>query len=260
MKSLNEQLLEVQSVWEEECYIPLKEEYKQNEEKLGKLSCAFGFGVSDDYLNAPKRVMIVGQEANDHSLKYVKWNLKNWQKWAVAYLEYQLDINKENEYDIQSNYSPFWQFIKRFKEAGYGVCWNNLDKVRRYEYLLETGWKEKKLQYDKENSKRALLNKRIFDGNGKSLLQKEIEIAKPDTVVFAVGPRNPYYHTLCLALLGENSYDKLLKSYPDKSNYCVDITDKLNLGIPAYYTYHPNFLNRNKKLEGAVATILRGKN
>ena len=255
---INNLLLETQESWARRLYSKLAEKYK-NKDKV-KLSCAFSFGVSDDYTKAAQKIMVIGQEANDHTCEYEKWHLEAWQKWAVAYLEYQLDINKENEYGIGPNCSPFWQFLNKLKDEGFGICWNNLDKVRRYVKKDGKGWIEDKLPYDKLNSERAILNKKIFDADSKSLLQKEIEIATPNIVVFAVGPKNPYYHTLCLALLdGEDSYNELLDSYPKKVDFCVDITKKLNLGIPAFYIYHPNYLNQSGKLDATVAKITSTK-
>ena len=145
-----------------------------------KLSCAFSFGVSRHYMESTKKIMIVGQEANGHTFDYEKWRLEKWQDWAVNYLNYQVYDEKSNEYKFSKNNSPFWQFFKKLKEEGFGVCWNNLDKVRRYVKVDGKEWKERKLPYNEENIERAILNEKIFDGNSKSLLQKEIEIAEPD--------------------------------------------------------------------------------
>ena len=236
MMTMNEELLAVQKVWETQCYNALKKEYDKNEEEKGKLSCAFGFGVSEHYVQSDKKIMIVGQEANGHTFDYEKWRLDNWQEWAIDYLNFQV-YNVTPTTKMEYNNSPFWQFFREFKNNGYGVCWNNLDKVRRY--ILPDGkeWVESKLPYDGNNSERKILNGGIFDG--KSLLQKEIEIVNPDCVIFAVGPKNPYYHTLCDAFFHHDGAYEMLnddKYYPTLGSPVVEISTKLGLKMPAFYT------------------------
>lgn len=256
--TMNEKLLEAQKVWETQCYEILKKEYDDNKEEKGKLSCAFGFGVSEHYAKSDKRIMIVGQEANNHTCDYDNWPINNWQKWAIDYLNLQVYGEKSEEYkDMGKNYSPFWQFFRAFwdRGEGYDVCWNNLDKARAYICRNGKDWVESKLPYDKvnyDNRERKILNGKIFEG--KSLLQKEIEIVNPNCVIFAVGPNNPYYQTICDAFFKLDKYEELLE-YPTIDKPLVDITDKLNLQIPVYYTYHPNFLRRNEKFDEVVNEI-----
>lgn len=262
----NDELLKVQENWKVQCYEVLKKEYVNNEEEKGKLSCAFGFGVSEHYVQSDKKIMIVGQEANGHTFDYEKWCLKNWREWAIDYLNFQV-YNEKSKCKMEYNSSPFWQFFREFKNNGYGVCWNNLDKVRRYTLPDGKEWVESKLPYDENNSERKILNGEIFDG--KSLLQKEIEIANPDCVIFAVGPKDPYYHTLCNAFFHhDGAYNMLLrdKNYPNDKPYptldypVVEISKKLGLKIPVFYTYHPNFLRIKGKFEEAVEYIMNELN
>lgn len=238
---MNEELLKVQKEWEKQCYAELKNMYAGKENEKGELSRAFSFGVTEHYVQSDKRIMIVGQEANGHTFDDKNWRLENWQKWAIEYLNFQI-YDEKSKYSMTKNSSPFWQFFKYFDEKGYGVCWNNLDKVRRYLFDGKE-WVEDYLPYDDKNSERALLNKKLSSGS--SLLKQEIEIAKPDCVIFAVGPKNPFYHTLCNVLFEQNTeeaYNKLLYKYPSTNQPFCNITDELGLGIPAYYTYHPHFL------------------
>lgn len=256
-EEINYKLLKAQTEWQDKCYGALFEEYKNNEEARGKLSCAFGFGVSEHYVLSDKKIMIVGQEANGHTYDYEKWDLKHWREWAVDYLNFQVYDEKPNGRSFTKNKSPFWQFFKILKNQGYGVCWNNLDKVRRY--VKEDGkeWKENYLPYDKDNAERQILNRKIF-GEGKSLLEKEIEIAKPDIIVFAVGPSNPYYHTLYSAFLGSSfTYDQILNKcpYPTAKEECLNVQGVLNLPVSAFYTYHPNYLKQSKKFEKVIEQI-----
>ncbi|MGN1103690.1 MAG: hypothetical protein ACI4QI_02325 [Candidatus Coproplasma sp.] len=256
-KDVNEELLKLQTVWESECYKPLLEEYKKNEEQRGKLSCAFSFGVSRQYMESDKKIMIVGQEANDHTYCYDNWCLKNWQEWAVSYLNRQ--VNREKNKQMGYNRSPFWRFFRKFAKAGYAPCWNNLDKVRTYVKKDQKDWKEDFLPYKTGSNEREILNRKIFDGASKSLLEKEIEIAKPNIVVFAVGPNNPYYHALSLAFFSGEDVDRKLENVFPKPNIdeCYkNISVDLGLNVPAYWTYHPNLLSRKKWLNTVVDKII----
>lgn len=256
MNEINEKLIEVQQEWEKECYNPLKKEY-ENDESRGKLSCAFSFGVSDHYFNSQNRVMVVGQEAKGHTFDGDAWGLKNWQKWAIAYLNFQVYGEESPNVRFSENNSPFWQFMRKLNQRGYDLCWNNLDKVRRYIRPDGKEWVEDYLPYDKkENCERKALNEKIFDG--KSLLQKEIEFAEPKFVIFAVGPKNPYYHTLCNAFFdGKDAYERLLDAYPKftENGGIVEISEKLGLKMPAYYIYHPNYFQLQGKLDTIVEKL-----
>lgn len=260
----NEELLQAQTLWHDKCYAALKREY-DNDESKGRLSCAFGFGLSKHYIDSGKKIMVIGQEANDHSFDIAKWGAKNWQKWAIAYFDFQVYGEQTAGYEFSKNNSPFWQFMSKLtaRSIGGGLCWNNLDKVRRY--VNGQTWMETKLPYDKkarDNCERKLLNEKIFEG--KSLLQKEIEIAEPNAVIFAVGPTNPYYHTLCDAFFdGEGAYERLLDGgYPSlaENGGVVEISAKLGLKMPAYYIYHPNYLQMRGRLDIVVDDIARELN
>lgn len=255
--NVNEQLLKEQKYWEKECYKPLIKEYQNNEAELVKLSCAFSFGVSRQYIESDKKIMIIGQEANDHTFDYEKWCLSEWQGWAISYLNRQ--VNKEKNKEMGYNRSPFWRFFRKFAKGGYTPCWNNLDKVRTYVKKDGKDWKEDFLPYKTGSNEREILHRKIFDGNSKSLLEKEIEIAKPDIVVFVVGPNNPYYHSLSLAFFTGEEVDKRLEAvYPKPNNNecCQEISDILGLNVPTYWTYHPNLLSRKKWLDTVVDKII----
>lgn len=261
----NDELLSIQKEWQNKLYREVFDNYKKNE--TDKLSCAFSFGVSERYLNSDKKIMIVGQEANGHSYDYAEWGIENenglkkFQNWAVDYLDFQVYNENQNNRNFKINHSPFWKFCRDLAKE-FGVCWNNIDKVRRYtrqdgvafveDYLLET--RDSNKQKD-----RSILHRKIF--GGKSLLQKEIEIAKPDAVVFAIGPSWPYYHSLSLAFFDGAAVDKELNDcgvkYPDMKSgyYCVEIGEFLRLDIPAYYTYHPNYLLRKNCLDKVIDRI-----
>lgn len=254
MSELNDNLLKAQSEWAKKCYNQLKEEFDKDNYGKERLSRAFSFGVTDHYVNADKKIMVVGQEARGHD---EHGELENWQKWAISYLDRQVYKEKNGNY---YNGSPFWRFFRTLEKEGFAPCWNNIDKVRKYVCSDGIKWSEHKLSFDDKINCREILNAKIFDG--KSLLQKEIELATPNAVVFIIGPNNPYYHALGLAFFdGEEVDKKLADVYPkcNEADCCREISSLLGLNIPAYYTYHPNFLNRNKLFNKVIEKVTANK-
>ena len=77
------------------------------------------------------------------------------------------------------------------------------------------------------------LNQKLPHSN-KTLLQKEIEVLKPNAIVFITGPG--YVVTMEKALgLRENT---LAEYKPTIDNGCVDITNIVHTEIPTFWTYH----------------------
>ena len=231
---LNEKLIRsYQAPWYDLCY------RKVLAGKEGEISCPFSVGVSKEYVSSEKTVMIFGQEANSLTCDYEKWNLENMQAWAVAYLERQLGIETDYKIDgkrLKYNGSPFWDFFRAMKKSGYFPCWNDLDKVKRYK-----AGNEYRLKLDEEGyGQRKILNAKVK--RAKSLLQNEIELLKPDIVVFAIGPRNPYFSTLGYAFDLDEAV--LSPHCPTPEKPCREISKILGLDMPAYWTYHPNYLSR----------------
>ena len=72
-----------------------------------------------------------------------------------------------------------------------------------------------------------------------SLIKREIQIANPHFIIFAVGPRSRYIIAM------NRAFQTQLEGYPTLDRPIIDITEKLGLGIPAVWTYHPAFLQRS---------------
>lgn len=253
MNEINQKLLKTQQDWQTKSY---NDVLKGNE---GSISCAFSCGVSNKYLESDKKIMIVGQEAIGLTCKYDVWDLPNMQEWYIKYFERQLRICKHG--DISWNRSAFWQFMRKLNDEGYFPCWNNIEKVIRYKYGVAfdnhkfektDNGAEQEVFHVYENEREAL-NRPCLDG--KTLLQKEIEIAQPDIVVFVVGPHNPYYNAMELAFnLDEN---QLKDYYPTNERYITEVSDVLGLNIPTYWTYHPQFLSRKKYFDDVIKFIIK---
>ena len=248
-QSLNQRLLAFQEEWEEKLLTPnLTDDKENHSDRFSRhiISRPFCFGVNDQYCSAEKKIMIVGQQTagwSSYQNDLAEWPLDRIQEWDIKYTELQLEgkwnpILKEKK----PNRSPFWNLFRKVYRFGWIPCWNNLDKVQRVEKTDELIGKQEKL-----------LNKPITD-DGKTLLQKEIELAKPDRIIFVVGPR--YLNSLCDSM--GLDHETMEKYKPTPERCCVEITDEMGLGILAFWSYHPNYLNRHKgKMEEAARMITK---
>lgn len=246
----NDLLLKAQKVWKEECYDKVKANYKTDASKKGILSYTFNLGVSDEYVKSPKKIMIVGQEARGHTHDEEYWCLKR----TVDYMNCQVHGKKNPKYKRDKcNRSPFWRFFRKIDNdgQGYSPCWNNIDKVTRYEIARSGEEKERKIDDDD----RKVLNQKL--SLGQSLLQKEIEIVEPDIVVFAIGTNPAYLCALRAAFGLEKEWGEYCPSLtPTLDGCCREISKILNLDVPTYWTYHPNFLNYHKLFNDTVKKIV----
>ena len=252
-KSINAELLKYQEAWENKLLKPHLPEDPSDQSDLfsrNKISRPFCFGVMEEFYSAEKKIMVVGQQTGgwqSYQTDLETWPLDRLQKWGIKYLEWNLggDQDPITGRCRPRNRSPFWNFFRRLNKAGWTPAWNNLDKIQSVKEICRTD----ELREDQEKQ----LNKPITD-NGKTLLQIEIELTKPDRIVFVVGPR---YLISLSSSMGLNP--ETLESYtPSLEQCCVEITDVVNLGIPVFWTYHPAYLNRHKgKIDYSVNMTTR---
>lgn len=243
--SMNEQLNKYQQNWLKNIFEP----YVQGNPNQG-ISYPFFTGVSDEYENASKRIMIVGQETRGWSQYKPDWTTADSQKWAIDYLRYQLhysDDEKFKESFGRRNSSPFWSFFKAFSKENVVPCWNNIDKAQRY-----YNGKTMSLTVDIE----CILNEKLPNSN-ETIFQKEIEITKPNVIVFITGPN--YHTTMEKAMnLGTNSLQNIGLT---TQTGCIDISSITNLGIPTFWTYHPRYISSKKNelcRDEIVSKIMEG--
>lgn len=227
---MNDKLNDIQTIWFNEIFKP----YIRNNPNLN-ISYPFFTGVSDEYIKSQKRIMIVGQETNGWNVFKEDWTIKDSRDWAIDYLNFQLKYcNYQDLKEIfkRRNSSPFWSFFKAFSNDGIVPCWNNIDKAQR-----KFGNQTKALTVEIE----AELNKTITSLNT-TLFLKEIEITKPDIIIFITGPN--YQFTMEKALQLEQ--DTLRDFKPTHNNGCVDITNQVKLDTPTFWTYHPRHICDSK--------------
>lgn len=244
---MNEQLNKYQENWLKNIFEP----YVQRNPNQG-ISYPFFTGVSDEYENASKKIMIVGQETRGWSQYKPDWTTVDSQKWAVDYLRYQLYYSNDAELKERlkikkRNSSPFWGFFKAFSKENVVPCWNNIDKAQR-----NINEKTMPLTIDIERK----LNQKL-PGSDFTLFQKEIEIIKPDVIVFITGP--DYHNTMEVAMnLEENSLQGVGLT---TQTGCIDISSITNLGIPTFWTYHPRYISSSKNelcRDEIVSKIMEG--
>lgn len=186
-------------------------------------------------------IMIVGQETNgwgdisEFSIDVgeAKWNINNSQERTIYYLKKNIELSVST--------STFWKFIIELKkEHRFSLCWNNLDKIH---YIIHNATKRKrdtnciKLYSNDEKT----LNNKI--GSNKTLMQQEIDIIKPDLIIFLTGPN--YKDSM------ETALQIKLAKIPDKNNEPIVAIDKNKI-----WTYHPSFLYREAELKKKVLSKL----
>ena len=223
--SINERLRKYQEDWFEGVFRP----YVENNMELD-ISDPFFTGVSDEYEKADKRIMIVGQETYGWNLYSYDCKIETSQQWSIDYLRSQLHYS--TNYEI--NNSQFWHFFRAIRKENIVPCWNNIDKAQR-----NINGKTKALTVKIERE----LNKNLPDSD-QTIFQREIEITKPDVIVFVTGPS--YHITMETAM---NLDKKTLQNIrPTLQTPCVDISAVTNLGVPTFWTFHPTYIARNKNL------------
>lgn len=266
---VNQELNKMQAEW-----------YKNVAEKVYSvnkdLSLPFYSGLSENAAGK-KIIMIVGQEARKHG-HYTDREDRKTNKWTVGTEEYDwaedtcisskwsqvvtdIQLHKENqlykEYFYDENYagnkgkkigalnSPFWRFVNIFCDGNFYPFWTNLDKVHLYK-----GEKTISLTAELEEKFNAKFK---YGNEEKSVLLHEIDIIEPDAIVFVTGKN--YYKSMACALdckeIKENKPSYSTKN-KDNKNIVIVLTDilkgKFGKTIPAFWTYHPCYLNYMGKL------------
>ena len=241
MNQINLELLAYQKEWLSKVVAPFIE--KGYDEQF---SLPFHLGVSDRLDPKKKLIMIIGQEA-DRFWKYEE-NEKTpeyIQSWCVGYFDKQIFKTPFPEYD-QFNHSAFWRFFRLLHQEGYELCWNNVDKLHRYQ---DKGAKNDTEKLAEEYEKQLSIQ---YGEDCKSLLQREIEKVQPDAIVFLTGPN--YRVTMGTAFgLSDTTLDLYV---PTKTNICSEISKVLNLDMPVFWTYHPGYLSKNSGFMDQVITYI----
>ena len=224
----------------------LKHVFEPFVNKYSNISYPFFLGVSEKYIQAKNRIMIVGQETYGWSTYKPDWSIEDSQKWAIDYLDYQLHYSNDpalKEQFKRRNSSPFWGFFKQFSNADIVPCWNNVDKAQQN---IDGNTRSLTIPMEIE------LNCILPDSN-ETLFQKEIEITQPSLIVFITGPS--YSRTMEAAMnLETGSLNNFELSH---QNGCVDITEIAGFNIPTFWTYHPRHISGKNLCRDAIVRIIK---
>ncbi|MGM9745584.1 MAG: hypothetical protein ACI30H_01285 [Paludibacteraceae bacterium] len=190
-------------------------------------SCPLLLNVSEEYLTAPIKIMIFGQETNG-------WGDSFEEEGDVTTL-----MNTYKDYVANHNNTTFWNWVEKINHDyfgnsyGNGFVWNNI------------------LKFGKNNSighpDRIVteLENKYFN-----VAQEEIAILKPDVCIFLCGP---------------NYDERIREKFPDvEFNIVADypireVAQLKSSHLPAhsYRTYHPGYGQRYKNwYEGIFETIV----
>ena len=215
---------------------------KLKDEEILNFSRPFLIDVNDDYINSNNKVMIVGQETYTWYGLYRDFlNENNGVKKSQ-------EIYKNFMLKNKANYnSPFWNFFNKLEENSNAIfIWNNVYKLETIEYLEHIDKLGKKVGFSllfKNKNYQYLIEKiRLFQ---RDILIKEIEILKPNVIIFLTG--HPYD-----SLFMDKQFNNIENFYHDIDEAILLKIDKWKFGrfeneyLPykTYRTYHPNYLNR----------------
>ena len=253
---INVQLADAQLMWYEKICRP----WMSNDFEYSQ---PFFTALLHDYKENRKLVMIIGQETNGYGDikdfdsdedEKIKYNICDSQKWVIEHLEYNLSTKKQtekcytlNDKKIVYDNRPFFKSLRGIAQE-YNVCWNNIDKIT---YHPNAKRKKIKLTVDDERK----LNK-IIDTVHSTLLLKEIEIIKPDIIVFAIGPKYKTSLATSLCLEEKNIVDNM----PNDNSligkkFFINIDETV---IPCYWTYHPyHFQFKKTNFVGKLLDVLK---
>ena len=259
---INAQLRENTKTWYE--YIisqyPELTDYK-------KYSSPFCFGLSEKEFSTTKEktIMIVGEEAASYWFDKHENEYDIIQEFVLTYFEKQIFKEENREkykkyYDafpknLRGNGSRFWCLFRELAKT-YNVCWNNLDKIHGV-YLNKENKRE---TYALNNSGQNLQFQ--VNANEKSLLLEEIEIVKPDVLIFLGGN---YYDSISNALnITIPNYKKpIIIDYEniesEENRLAVDITSYCNnISQKVIWINHPNARkSRKNSVFNAIISAIR---
>jgi len=196
----------------------------------------------EKYESADIKVMVFGQET---------WGWQGSFAKSVMYLmdRYDIFFNKENFYKNRS-ISAFWkgfdffkdEITKYYSQNDIVILWNNISKIGRYE------------------AKGTTSEIRNLEQNSFPVIKEEMNILKPDIVVFLTGNRDDdirfHYPDVCFKKY-RNRNNLTSKSGKIKFKPAYKVISK-DLPSRAVKLYHPSYFGGFNKIKNdAIEIILK---
>ncbi len=229
--------------------------------------CEPFFTSVPDYRNNKPLLMIVGQETNwfgninsfdedlDANVEIIKDNIKKSAEYvrestlcSIVSIKYESNkVDRFGKKYVSLDKTTFWQMINKLADD-YNICWNNLDKIH---YRTENTGCIKLYATDEKE----LHSQFVFGAEkaNQSLILHEIDIIKPDYVLFLTGPG--YYKSMSYAF-GCKKQAEMSGKRPTEENCLSEISCIKEKPCKCIWTYHPNYLKR-KKLNDSVVNKMK---
>lgn len=194
--------------------------------------------VDQSWENSRLKVMIFGQETNKWGWRQEVDGSTNLFEYNLNSIEHLLQLYYDFFFIRNGIYSPFWQFFNSIKKylqdrCDASVVWNNINKIG----ILEAGCSSQ--IYD--------ITKSFFN-----IVKDEIDILKPDIIIFLTGPR---YDDKIKDSLGPFNKKNIEDFNP---NQMCSIEFESNYGFSKVLrTYHPAYLRRQMLTDTYINQVFR---
>lgn len=191
-----------------------------------KISCPLFIHIFPEYIRSKRKLLIIGQQTLD------------WGAWKISKKsELRKHIGEYKNFHLGEGYynSPFWVFSRKLygklnpDSEPYGFLWLNINKCDQHYGRLNPEFE-------------TIICKKY------PIFQKEINIIKPDVVVFVTGP---------------NYNQRIRESFPSIKYMCINRFRAVELqrlkheALPkdTFRTYHPQYLYRIRLLDKIINKI-----
>ena len=285
VKSINKQLLELSKKWLNSDNVKEWIKKRNKEKDLNKetalkkwldrnlktdkyfISEPFFFGIPEYEDKDKPLIMVVGQETDlygnieniiDKNGGVIEENIIKSQSWVTEVTRHLNNTNyppkwksyttTNDEDEIYLKKHSFFLFLIALSKK-YNVCWNNLDKIHYTAEIDVVDYNNGKLKKKEKAVTLYVKDEKTLFGqqidNGKTLLESEIDIVKPDMVLFVTGPN--YKESM------EYQMGELFNKKPNgEENLIVEAKAG---DIKYYWTYHPMYLSRIKRTDKVIESL-----
>jgi len=188
----------------------------------------------ENYHNADLRIMVFGQETNSwehkvHSDIPINQSIDFVEQTVLTFMDhYSRFLN--DKVNKKSKKSPFWnahnKICKSLGDRNVEIVWNNIYKIGN----------------ELKNHNRPHSNIRQMENENFDVISNEIEILKPDVLIFFTGPD---YDARVNKKFQINRTIEVSSTIPVRELAKFSLENK----ILSYRTYHPRYLQQKHKMD-----------